>query len=154
MNRRCRFVCLALVVAATSLLAQESDRAPADRHAQTHESDSYVLVLKKQAIARGPDFAQRAIALQTGKKRHLQNFVWLSTNEGSFLVADAASVQSILDFEQTQRTLNKRWQRDATNPALAGQLRQEQKQHAANRDEFIWTLFDNLKQQGRLVRVK
>jgi hypothetical protein len=67
---------------------QSVDVSPKNGHAEAHASNSYVLVLKKQAIARGVDFSQREVALRFGKENHLKDFIWFSTNQGCFAVTD------------------------------------------------------------------
>ena len=119
----------------------------------SHARDSYVLVLNNQAIARGPDFSQRAEALAYGQKNHLRDFVWFATENGRFAASDPETIREIRELEQTQKALDKKWARVALHPGSAGELGKQQDQHTARRDEFVWTLFDRLKSQGRLVSV-
>lgn len=82
-------------------IASSAQDQPVDsetQHAKSHMSDSYVLVLKKKAIARGPDFSQRALAIRYGKKRHLRDFVWFRSQRDCFVAADPKSIEQIREF--------------------------------------------------------
>ena len=134
--------------------AQNDQRASNNSHAEFHARNSYVLVLNQQAIARGPDFSQRASALLYGKKKHLRDFVWFSTEAGCYAVADPESIRNLTEFEKAQKELDQRWKRHAGDPGLVPDLQQQQNEHTARRDEFVWTLFDRLRDEGRLTDAK
>ena len=142
-----------MLVAVVTTCAGEHNGVRSDSRSHSfHGSDSYVLVTKQQAIARGPDFSQRASALRYGKRMRVQNFVWFSTEGGCFVAQDSESLRKIALLEEKQKQLTKRWRRDASNPEKATLLRKEQAEHTQSRDEFVWKLFADLNEQG-LLRV-
>lgn len=143
---------LALILSAAA--ATTCQTASENSHAESHSRNSYVLVLNKQAIARGPDFSQRASALLYGSKKHLRDFVWFSTEAGCFAAVDQKSIHNLTEFEKAQQELDREWKRHASDPGLSPELQQRQKLHTARRDELVWTLFDRLKSEGRLADAK
>jgi hypothetical protein len=98
-------------------------------------------------------FPESIGSLRYGKKLQVRDLVWFSTKEGCFAAVDPESIRGIREFEKTQKQLDKRWARVGDDPALSRELQQRQKQHTVQRDEFIWSLYDKLKKDRRLVAV-
>lgn len=147
-------VCLLAIVSAVNA-AQHADWSTRGGHAAAHSKDSFVLVFRRESIARGPDYSMRASALEYQKKKHLRDLVWFSTGAGCFMSNDPKVVASLKETEKPQKELGDQEARvGGSDLKLARQLSLEQDRLTWQRDEIVWSLFDRLQKEGRLTAVK
>lgn len=147
--------CILLMTAAIASAARQFDlKAGDDRTLNSHKADSFVLVLGKTVIQRGPDFSQRQRAVGYSKRNHLRDLVWFSTPDGYFVINDRTVLSGIRELEKPQEKLAREQGKvGGTNLEIAKKLSQEQNRLTWERDVHVWQIYERFRHDDRLLKI-